>query len=450
MTVTSVQPSVYPPGPDSGRLGLGLFPIYREDPIKLAALSASYGGLSHMRLGPVHAYLVNDHELLYSVLVDEAEKYYKSTKSKIVLGRFLGDGILLNDGEDWLRRRRMVQPAFHHKRIEAYTEIMTDITQRTVSEWQHGEVRDISTDMMRLTLDIVAKTLFNVETKAEADRIDRIMNVVHEAVTRLLRSMLVLDWIPTKANREWKEAVAELNDIIMTIIRDRRQSNEDKGDLLSMLMASTDEHGVKLTDEQVRHEAITIFLAGHDTTANALSWAWYLLSTHPDVRAKLKQEVQTVLGGRTATLNDLPQLKYTDWVVKEVLRLYTPSYLFLRQVAEETTLGGYRLKKGSLILISPYLLHRRAEIFENPEAFIPERWDNDLEKRLPKYAYIPFSAGPRICIGNTFALMEARLVLATMLQSCELDLVPGAVVEHHSLITLRVKDQLPMRVNCNV
>src|SRR5258708_7488522 len=349
------------PGPKGGNLLLGQIPEYRADSLGYEKyLAKTYGDVVHVRWVNQHAYLISHPDAVKQILVDDADKFDKAKIYRSLLSRFLGNGLLTSDGAFWRRQRKLAQPAFHHKRVQAYAEVMVEYADRMAKEWQPGTVRDINRDMMRLTLNVVAKTLFNADIEKDANRIGDSLTVLLEVTNDAVQSpiQVIPDWIPTKANRKRQAAVRELDEIIMGIIDERRKSNEDTGDLLSMLMAEQDDEGNRMTDRQLRDEAVTIVLAGHETTANALAWAWYLLSQHPEVEAKLHAELDSVLGGRLPALKDLGQLPYLDMVIKETMRLYPPIPIIGRMATEDIEVGGYLVRKGLGITISPHVIHR--------------------------------------------------------------------------------------------
>jgi cytochrome P450 len=325
--------------------------------------------------------------------------------------------------------------------MAAYTEDM-------LATWQDGEVRDIHQEMMQLTVRIVAKVLFSVEVKADTERVAGALNILmrHTSGGRMILPP-ALRHIPVPAMIRVKRAVRELDEIVDRIIRQRRASGEDTGDLLSMLMAARDEDGSGMTDRQLRDEILTFLLAGHETTAVSLSWTWYLLSQHPEVEQKLREELTQVLGGRAPRLEDLPRLPYTDKVVKESMRLYPPAWSLARTVTKEVELGGYRLPVGANVVMSQWILHRDPRFFEQPEQFNPDRWAAEAAQRLPRFAYFPFGGGPRLCIGASFAMMEANLLLAAIAQRFQLRLAPGHSVAALPSITLRPRYGMRMTLS---
>ena len=435
-----------PPTPP-GNLILGHLDNYRRDPLGYEAhIAGTYGDIVHMRWVNRHAYFVSHPDYVRQVLVDEADKYYKAPIYRTLLSYFLGNGLLTSDGDFWRRQRKLAQPAFHTRRIQSYADTMVGYTERLLDQWQAGQTRDINRDMMRLTLGIVAKTLFNADIDQDANRIGDALTDILEVTTERIQSpiQVIPDWIPTDSNRRRKAAVHDLDAIVLGIIGERRASSEDQGDLLSMLMLARDDNDQGMTDQQLRDEAVTIVLAGHETTANALSWTWYLLAQHPEVEARLHEELDRVLGGRAPTSDDLRQLPYAEMVIKESMRLYPPIPSIARLAMEDTVIGGYPVPKGMIISMAPHVIHRDARWYPEPDAFQPERWTRDFEKSLPKCAYLPFSTGPRICIGNSFAMMEAVLVLATIAQRYQLAMLPGQPITPHATLTLRPHPNLQM------
>jgi len=438
-----------PPTP-KGTLILGHLSEYRKDSLGYEKyLASNYGDVVHIRWVNRHAYLISHPDDVRQVLVDDAGKFNKAPIYKDLLSYFLGNGLLTSDGSFWRRQRKLAQPAFHHKRIQAYAQVMLDHTARLLSEWKPGEVRDINRDMMRLTLSIVAKTLFNADIEKESNRVGDALTVLLEVTNDRIQSpiQVIPEWIPTASNRKRKEAVRALDEIVMGIINERRASAEDQGDLLSMLMMATDEDGHGMTDRQLRDEAVTLVLAGHETTANALAWTWYLLSEHPEVESKLHAELTRVLGDRLPTPEDLRQLEYADMVIKESMRLYPPIPSIARLANEDMVIGGYEVPKGMIITISPHVIHRDPRWYDEPDSFRPERFSKENEKLVPKYAYLPFSNGPRVCIGNSFASMEATLILATIAQQYRLRLTPGQQAIPQATLTLRPKHNLMMALD---
>jgi cytochrome P450 len=323
---------------------------------------------------------------------------------------------------------------------------MVQYAQRTIDTWKDGEQRDLSRDMTRLTLEIVVKTLFNSDVSRDADHVGQILT----SLVKPFASQATLKWIldnrlPTPGHRRYFNAVSEIDRIVFRIIAERRASGSDEGDLLSMLLAAQDEDGTQMNDAQLRDEVMTLFLAGHETTALALSWSWYLLASNPEAEKKFHAELDEVLGGRTPDVSDMPKLKYTEMIAKEAMRLYPPAYAIGREAIEETELGGFHVPKGTQVFAFQWATHRDPRFFDDPAAFKPERWSNGMSEQLPKYAYFPFGGGPRQCIGNYFAMMEIVLLLATIGQRFKFSLV-GEPVEVLPVLSLRPKNGIKVVV----
>lgn len=432
-----------PPGqPLIGHLG-----IMAKDRLGFSnKIAAEYGDVVALRFANRRAININHPDLVHEVLVAQADKFIKPPVYKMVLARFLGNGLLTSDGEFWKRQRKLSQPAFHHKRILSYGDTMVQYADDLGKTWAQDPNRDVGRDMMHLTLRVVAKTLFNADISGAADRVGAALTELLETSDESMTGFFLAlpEWIPTKINRRMKAAVRELDDIVMGYIEERHRSGNDYGDLLSMLMMAEDEDGSRMTDKAVRDEAVTIVLAGHETTANALTWAWYLLSQHPEVEEKLHEELDRVLGGRLPTVDDWKQLEYTQMVMKETMRLYPPIPSVGRQATEDLNIGGWLVKKDTIVMINPYALHHDARWFDNPEEFRPERFTKENMAKVPKMAYVPFVAGPRVCIGNMFAEMESALILATLAQGFRPQLTGSKPVAEATL-TLRTKEPLKMR-----
>ena len=439
------QPPAFPPGWIAGNAL-----AFRRDPLTYLMRNARENGdISMFRVGPFIAYQFNHPDHIYEVLLGKADQLQKARIYKRGLSEFLGNGLLISDGAFWKRQRKLAQPAFHMKRINTYADVMVQYTQDLIAAWRPCQVVNLSDEMMHVTLRIVAKTLFDTDIAGSSSKVAQALEVMLHSVTAYSRSVIKLpEWVPTPARRRKRWSIEELDGIIMPIIHARRASGEDGGDLLSMLMQARDDEGAAMSDQQLHDEALTIVLAGHETTANALTWTLYLLSQNPDIEARLYEEVQAVLGDRTATLGDVEKLTYTEQVVKEGMRLYPPAWSLSRQIIKgaEVEIGGYAIPYGASLVVSSYVTHRDSRWFPDPERFDPERFTPENEKALPRYAYFPFGGGPRICIGNSFAMMEAKLILATIVQHHRLSLVPGHSVAAEPLITLRPKYGMKMVV----
>jgi len=435
-----------PPGP-KGDLIWGHTKLYRSDPLEFErVLARDYGDVVALRFGPRRAVLISHPDDIYKVLVHDAGKFRKSVIYRELLSRLLGNGLLTSDGELWQRQRKLVQPAFHHKRIQAYGEVMTAHAARMLETWQPGEVRLLNRDMMRLTLGIVCKTLFDADVSGDADRVAQALTAVLELVDEALAAPVFLpEWWPSPRHRQQREAKQILDDVVYGFIRQHRGTG-DTGDLLSMLLAAQGEAGERMSDRQVRDEAVTLVLAGHETTANALTWTFILLAQHPDVEARLHAELDGVLAGRLPTVDDLRRLEYTALVIRESLRLYPPAPTIGREALDAVELGGYRIPKGTIVVIPVHVVHRDARWFADPERFDPLRFTKEKEASRPKFAYFPFGGGPRICIGNSFAEMEANLLLAAIAQRYRLRLADAAPIIPKATITLRPGADVRMRL----
>lgn len=439
----------YPPGPRMNTLEtINEFVLNEIDLMSQTyEWVREYGDIIYMKLFGQNFYIIANPEHLRAIMVENADKFQKSRDYRTILSRFLGNGLLTSDGEFWKRQRKLAQPAFHTQRIAAYGDIMTRETEKMLARWEGQATVPVAREMMSLTLNVVTQSLFHADVSEDTQKVWDAFSQINEIANRQTQAVVrVPAWVPTESNRTMKHATDTLHGIIMRIIAERRKNLEDTGDLLSMFMLAEDEDGQHMTDEQLRDEVTTMFLAGHETTANALSWAWVLLAQHPDITAKLRAELSTVLAGRTPTLADLRNLRYTEMIIKEVMRLYPPIPGVGREPIEDIEIGGYFIEKGSDIALMFYPVHHDERWFPNPETFDPERFSPEREKDIPRYAYLPFGGGPRVCIGNAFAMMEAVLVLAAIAQRVTLSLEPGTHVEMEPLLTLRPKGDLNMRV----
>ncbi len=436
-----------PAGPKNPPI-VGQIVAFRSDPLRFLKRTADkYGDVSYYRLGPLHAFLVNEPESIRQVLVTNQNNFTKSRalqRAKVMLG----EGLLTSEGSFHLRQRRLVQPAFHRPRLIGYAQVMTEYAMRTRERWHDGETLDVSSEMMRLTLAVVGKTLFSADVEAEAVEIGEALTAILKMFDFLMMPFSeYLEKLPLPSVRRFEKGRARLDQTIFGIIAERRRSGEDRGDLLSMLLLAHDEDdGGGMSDQQVRDEALTLFLAGHETTAQALTWTWYLLSQNPECERKMHEEIQSVLGDREPSFEDLPQLRYTEMVLAEAMRLYPPAWGVGRKAIEACEIGRYELPKGGIAIMSPYVTHRDPRWFPDPDRFDPERWIPEARDARPKFSYFPFGGGSRLCIGERFAWMEGTLVLATIAQKWRLRLVPGHRVEPLPLITLRSKYGMRMRV----
>lgn len=419
---------------------------FTADTLKYLLELRAYGDIVRIKFGPFSFVLVNHPDYARQVLVTEAKSFDKSIVTKNALSDTAGKGLFTNDGEAWKRQRKLVQPAFHTQRIAAYADTMVTYANALGDTWQAGQGIDIEHEMTTLTMRIVTKTLFDVDLSDDTDDIGATVTEVFEITNRRFnRLMAIPRWLPTRENRTMKVAVAKLDSIVHRFIDEWRKTGVDKGDLLSMLLlAMDDDDGSGMSDRQVRDEALTLFVAGHETTANTLIWVWYLLSQHPEIEARLHAELESVLGARQATFADLDKLVYTEMVIKEAMRLYPPAYLVTRDANEDIQIGGYDIPRGLPVGVNIYGMHHDARFFPDPERFDPERFSAENEKHIQKYAYVPFGAGPRVCIGNSFAMMEAKLIVATLARRFTLSHAPNHIAEPTRVFTMRPKYGMEM------
>lgn len=421
--------------------------IYRPalDPLGFfVRLARDYGDLAYYSLAGERIYLVSDPALIRDILVTHNQNFVKGRgleRTKILFG----EGLLTSEGAAHLQQRRLIQPMFHRERIAGYGQTMVAEAERVRDRWADGATLDVDREMMRLTLAIVGKTLFDTDVTAQAAAIGSAMSDVVESFWLfMLPFALTLERLPLPRFRRVRRAREALDGFIYRLIAERRASGRDHGDLLSMLIAAQDEDRAAMTDRQVRDEAMTLFLAGHETTANALTWTWYLLGGASDVEARLHEEVDRVLQGRAPTMADIAALPFVERVVTESMRLFPPAWIIGRRAIEPYPIAGYVAPARALMLMSPYVVHRDARFYPDPGRFDPDRWTPEFKASLPRFAYFPFGGGPRQCIGESFAWMELVLLVATIAQRWQLRLVPGQAVVPKALVTLRTKNGLRM------
>lgn len=450
----------HPPGP----YGHWLFGVIREfqvDSLKaFTELTAEYGdAIRFHAFLHYYGYIFSHPDHNKHILQDNNQNYTKIPHPAFNLLRpVIGNGLLTNDGDDWRRQRRLAQPAFHRRRIAEFGDTMTEAASRMLERWAHtvepGGRLDVDRELMRLTLEIVGRTLFSMDITHEADRLGPAFTAVSQQIAALNAQPFAdigirIPWLP--GTRRLNRQVRIMDEVVHHIIETRRaqpEATRRTDDLLGMLMAARDEEtGEGMSDGQLRDEVMTLLLAGHETTSNALTWTFYLLAQHPDVRQRLEAEIAEVLDGRTPTTADIPDLHYTTMVIEEAMRLYPPAYAMGRWCVGPDVIGGYDVPAKSIITLSPYLTHRHPDFWENPEQFDPERFTPERKAERPRYAYLPFGGGPRQCIGNNFAMTEAILLLVTIAQRYRLDLIPGQRVAMDPLVTLRPKGGLPMLIN---
>lgn len=453
-----------PPGPKRGWLPGEQLLAFQRDPLGyLSLLAQKYGDIAYLRFGPRQVYLLSHPDFIKSVLVTDQRNFIKSKilqRSKLLLG----EGLLTSEGELHLRQRRMIQPVFHHQRIAGYGEIMVDYASRAAARWRSGQALDIHAEMQRLTMGIVAKTLFGVDIEAgagypAADELGQAIQSLLE-MFNLLTSPLAAFWpkggrmqqlqkqpllLKLPPVQRANQAIASLDATIQYMI-DQRRASPGGDDLLALLLAAQDPDGSGdgMDDHQARDETLTLFLAGHETTANALTWAWYLLSQHPQVEAGLHAELYSALGGRLPEAADVERLPYTRMVLTEALRLYPPAWAIGREALQDYPMNGYVIPGGATVLMSQWVVHHDPRYFPSPWKFDPLRWSPGAQASLPRFAFFPFGGGPRLCIGEGFAWMESVLLLATLAQTWRMQLRPGHTVILQPTITLRPKGGMPM------
>ena len=439
-----------PPGPRDF-LGLRTLRALKRDPLgTMQALQRAYGDVMYSPLLNTPSYLLSHPDHVQYVL-QANHRNYRQSRSREKLRWALGNGLLTNDGESWLKQRRLMQPAFHRKRIAHFGETITNETQELLAQWQarasQEKPLDISSEMMRLTLAIVSRTMFGATVAQDVEELGPAITVVQEETYR--RQFVLFDlpeWVPLPQLRRARQAFRTIERVVTRIVEERRRTDApEHNDLLAMLLNAKDaDTGEPMDDTQLRDEVRTVFLAGHETTANALTWTWYLLACNPDSAKKLRSELARVLGGRVPTVDDLPQLAYTKMVIEESMRLLPPAWTMSREAIADDEIDGYRIPSGSTVVLSQFITQRHPDFWEDPEKFEPERFTPERVHQRHRFAYFPFGGGPRFCIGSNFAMLEAQLVLATIAQRYELDLVRGHPVQPEPLITLRPKYGLVM------
>lgn len=433
------------PGP-RGDLLLGNLRAFRRDVLGLMMQSArEYGDVVRFRLGPFVVHLLNHPDHVEHVLQSGARNYDKATRSSAKIRAISGDSLLTSNGDVWKRQRRLMQPPFHRQQIAGMTGEMTEFTAAMLQRWQgplaSGEPLDIAAEMMRLTYSIVGRTLMGAEVGGDSSAIEHAMATMLTHTFRSWGNIINLPaFIPTPDNLRFRRALQTVDQVVYRIIAEHR-AERGKSNLLSILLQARDEEtGAGLSDAELRNETITFLLAGHETTANALAWTFYLLSQNPIAEEQLRAELSTVLGGRVPTIEDLPNLKFTTMVFQEAMRLYPPIWAIERRAIADDVIGGFHIPEGSSVVISPYVLHRNEQLWPEAERFDPTRFN-----AKPR-GYIPFGSGPRFCIGSEFAMMEGRLIVPMVMQACQLELAAGHDVEPEPGITLRPKDGVQMHV----
>jgi cytochrome P450 len=438
-----------PPGPRGVPL-LGLLPALRRDPIGVFMDAAKhFGDVAYLKIGSENGLLLTRPEHIRHVLQDNARNYRKS-RMYDRLKVSLGEGLLTSEGAYWLRQRRMAQPAFHRERIAGLAVVMAHAAREVAARWETAaagsEPLDIADEMMGLTQTIVLRTLLGADLGSFAGELDRAWATINQHIGEGFWSLGLAERLPTPKNRRFHEAVDVLDGAVFHIIEQRRRVGGEGNDLLSMLLLARDEEtGETMTDRQLRDEVTTILLAGHETTSLALTWTFYLLSRHHHVRQRLESEIDAELAGRPPRYADLAHLPYARMVIEEAMRLYPPAWGLSRQALAPDEIGGYQVPRGWLVFVVPFVMHRHPAYWDEPDAFDPERFTPERTAARPKFVYLPFGGGPRQCIGNQFAMIEAHLVLATLVQRYRLELV-GGPVEPWPLITLRPRHAMRMQI----
>ncbi len=415
---------------------------YYRDPLGFVrGVAQRYGDVALIHVAGLPFYQLSKPEDIHTVLVTQSRDFSKGAlgaERRLLFGR----GLATSEGDFWRRQRRLSQPAFHRERIAAYGAVMAEHARRRVAAWPEGETVDLHALIMRLALEIVSKVLFGADVASQAtevgERLEVLMRFFASQANFTLR--LLPRRIRTPGQIRFRRAVADLDRIVFELIAERRRSEKDGGDLLSVLIAARDDDdATQMTDQQLRDEVMTLFLAGHETTALALSWTFALLAQHPEVEARLAGELGEVLGDRPPEVTDVPRLEYAERVLKESMRLYPPAWILARQALRDVEIGGYTVPAKAFVTVSQWVTHRDGRYFPEPERFLPERWEDDLEKRLPRFAYFPFGGGQRVCIGSSFAMTEAVLVLATIAQRFRFALAPGYQLIPDPSLSLRPK-----------
>jgi cytochrome P450 len=421
---------------------------FKDRPLEfIRYVQRAYGDVCRFKIGGQYWYLLAHPDHIWDLTVARADEFQKPAIAKRLWSKFLGNGVLTEEGAEWQRHSRMMRPAFHNKRIHAYGTTMVAYTRRMMDSWTPGEERDVSRDMTGLTLEIVGKTLFDADVRHGSAVVgEAMLKVQEEMLNHIHFPFPVPTWWPSESNRQKLAAIADIATIVTDVIADRRSSGRDRGDLLSALVFAEGENGYKMSDQQLRDEAMTLFFAGHETTANSLTWAWYLLARHPEVAERLRAEVTEVTQGRDLTASDLGALPYLDMVVKEAMRILPSVWVFMKEPKHDVEIGGYRIPKGAQIMISPFVTQHDARWFPSPETFDPERFSPARSKEIRKGAYVPFSAGSRVCLGKPFAMMESRMILGTMIQHMQPTIPEDYQPEFLAELSMHPKGGLPILV----
>jgi cytochrome P450 len=434
-----------PDGPDGLPLAGNIVGLVREQGDFYEDVAAEYGDVARISLpGVGEMFLLSDPADIEQVLLAESRHYTKATFSRNQLGELLGDGLVLSEGDHWQRQRQMIQPAFYRDRIGEYADVMVNRTAELVDEWEAGDTYHIEDEMKQLTLRILADTMFGTDIDYEAWNIRETVRDLQEPgkPSKQPLAYVVPKWVPIPMWRRYRAGIKHIEALIADLIDRRQQSDEDREDLLSMLLTARDEDGAGMSDKQIRDELVTFLFAGHETTATALTFTWYLLGKNPDVERRLVAELDNVLGGDQPTMADLPDLIYTEKVVMEAMRLYPPVPMIPREATTDVELGGYHFPEGSVVVPTQWTVHHDETYYEDPWMFRPRRWTDDFETELPRFAYFPFGGGPRRCIGEQFAMIEAQLVLATIAQQYSLGVTASDSLDLSVSITTRPLEEI--------
>jgi cytochrome P450 len=433
-----------------GSLIFGNLFDFQRDRIGLQhRVARDIGDMAELRIGFIPVLMMSSPALAHEMLVEKNDAFIKSAGLSVFAKPLLGDGLLTSEHGEHKKQRKMMAPLFAHKRIASYAGVMAERAEKMAHDLAKRERADVVDAMMRVTLEIVGKTLFDAELGGDADEIG---GALTDAMTQMMHAMVRLiplpPSVPTPGNLRMRDAVRRLDDIVYRLIRERRASGVDRGDLLGMLLATKHEDDQSpLTDKEIRDQSMTLMLAGHETTANALSWTLYHLARNPEARARVEREIDEAVGKRRVTTDDLKNLPLTLQAIKEAMRLHPPAYVIGRQATRDVTLGGVMVPEGRVVLLNIAGIHRRADIFEAPDRFDLDRLSTEREKKLPALAYMPFGAGPRVCIGNHFALMESHVMLATLMQHVRVELESNREIDGEPLVTLRPKGGVHARIS---
>lgn len=437
-----------------GNIFLGSIAEIRRDRLGfLIEMARRYGDIAKFRIAHLSIYQVNHPDGIHQILQGNHLNYTKQAFGFNSIKLALGNGLVTSDGEFWLRQRRLVQPVFHRKYVTTFVDVMQQATTEMLDRWHtsflEANIIDVAAEIQNLTLRIITQALFRSQVRDETRAIAEAIHILTQSISLRFDFPLYPPlFIPTVRNRRFKAALATVDQIVFSIIEQHRNSQADTQDLLSMMMAARDEQtGEGMSDKQLRDEVITLTNAGHGTVANALTWTLYLLSLHPEILRKLRDQVDRGLSGRTPTAEDLPSLSYTRWVIEEAMRLYPPVWITVRRALRDDEVCDFHVPANAIVVVSPYVLHHDHRYWLNPEGFDPDRFSPEQSGKRPRYAYFPFGGGPHLCLGKDFALLEAQLILIMLIQRYRLDLLPGSNIEAEALAGLRPRKGLPMTMH---